>query len=399
MGTTDAIILIVALALALLGFLVGFASTLRFFTHGVFGWIISVFMCATLGDMVQGAAPVQNWLTELNASMGGFLQTIHAATIIFYFVFFLVLQLVRVLVVRLLARTTPRAVHLYGLFTGGALALVSLPATLCCGFVAAAVPAVSAAGSGKAGAERALTALAFTFAIALPCAAGIFLFAPVIAGLLYPALSAQDAAVLVRLLRLMCVSSAALAAVDTLAACLTAMGRAKCAMRAMLCAVLCKAALQLLLVGKLGITGAAIAANGCYLVAFFLDLFYTVDTVKADRREKRHVVHHRTRNQEGGSDAGRACGASKSGRRRRAHRNAPLGGKLEGGGDRLPFSVTGQPGSAVANTMKVLHQRPSPIRKCSCQGRPFMRQNHFYEGKNNSWLSSSTRTCSPMPFS
>ena len=240
-----------------------------------------------------------------------------------------------VLVVRLLARTTPRAVHLYGLFTGGALALVSLPATLCCGFVAAAVPAVSAAGGGKEGAERALTALAFTFAIALPCAAGIFLFAPVIAGLLYPALSAQDAEVLVRLLRLMCVSSAALAAVDTLAACLTAMGRAKCAMRAMLCAVLCKAALQIILVGKLGITGAAIAANGCYLVAFFLDLFYTVDTVKADRREKRHVVHHRTRNKEGGSDAGRACGASKGGRRRRAHRNAPLGGKLEGGGDRL----------------------------------------------------------------
>ena len=103
MGTTDAIILIVALALALLGFLVGFASTLRFFTHGVFGWIISVFMCATLGGMVQGAAPVQNWLAELNASMGGFLQTIHAATIVFYFVFFLVLQLVRVLVVRLVA--------------------------------------------------------------------------------------------------------------------------------------------------------------------------------------------------------------------------------------------------------------------------------------------------------
>ena len=79
--------------------------------------------------------------------------------------------------------------------------------------------------------------------------------------LLYPALPAGDAALLVRLLRLSSVSAATLAAVDTLAACLTAMGLAKRAALAMLLAVLVKTGLQLLLVGNAsyGILGAATA--------------------------------------------------------------------------------------------------------------------------------------------
>ena len=241
-----------------------------------------------------------------------------------------------VLVVRLLSRHTLRAVHVYGLFAGSAVSLVAMPATLCCGLVAAAVPAVAscmAQGREEEGRRRALFALAVTLALALPCAAGLLALAPFLVRLLYPALGAEDAVLLVRLLRLMSVSAATLAAVDTLAACLTAMGLARRAALSMLIAVIVKAALQFALVGNpaLGITGAAIASNACYLVAFFLDLFYTV----RKKREMHHAEHHRIGNEKGGTDAGRARGAQKRGRRVRAHRDAPLGGKLEGGGNSL----------------------------------------------------------------
>lgn len=241
-----------------------------------------------------------------------------------------------VLVVRLLSRHTLRAVHVYGLFAGSAVSLVAMPATLCCGLVAAAVPAVAscmAQGREEEGRRRALFALAVTLVLALPCAAGLLALAPFLVRLLYPALGVEDAVLLVRLLRLMSVSAATLAAVDTLAACLTAMGLARRAALSMLIAVIVKAALQFALVGNpaLGITGAAIASNACYLVAFFLDLFYTV----RKKREMHHAEHHRIGNEKGGTDAGRARGAQKRGRRVRAHRDAPLGGKLEGGGNSL----------------------------------------------------------------
>ena len=103
MNATDSITLIVAIVLAGLGFAVGFARTLRFFTHGIFGVILSVFVCATFGGMIQGIGPVQEWFTKLNDAMPGFLQTIHAATIIYYILLFLIVQILRVLIVRLLA--------------------------------------------------------------------------------------------------------------------------------------------------------------------------------------------------------------------------------------------------------------------------------------------------------
>ena len=103
MNGIDAATLIVAIVLAGLGLAVGFGRTLKFFTRGIFGFIISVFVCATFGGMIQGIPAVQNRLTSLNQSMGGFLQTIHLETIVFYVVFFLVVPVVRIFAVKLIA--------------------------------------------------------------------------------------------------------------------------------------------------------------------------------------------------------------------------------------------------------------------------------------------------------
>lgn len=200
-----------------------------------------------------------------------------------------------VLVVRLLSGYTEQAVSLYGLFAGGAVSLVSLPATACCGLATASVPSVSAyfaRGMEEEGRCRALYALALTLALSLPCAVGLFVFAKPIVALLYSSLSPTDAKTMISLVRIMSVSAVSLAGVDTLAACLTGMGRAKQAAFSMLIAVLVKFILQYFLVRNpsLSVGGAAIAANACYLVAFYLDLFYTIKKKRVKSYDNDHWI-------------------------------------------------------------------------------------------------------------
>ncbi len=185
-----------------------------------------------------------------------------------------------IVIVRLMARYTGRAVSLYGLYSGGVMSLIDLPATLAGGLVAAAIPLVSSSasrGDGEGARRNAALALLFTFALSVPCAVFLFAFASPVVRLLYASLSESDLKTVVALVRLSSVSAVSLAAVNTLSACLTGMGRAKCAAKGMLVAVVVKLILQCVLVSNpaLSVGGAAIASNVCYLVAFFLDSVYT----------------------------------------------------------------------------------------------------------------------------
>lgn len=233
-----------------------------------------------------------------------------------------------VVIVRLMSRYTARAVALYGLFTGGAVSLINLPATVCYGLGAASVPAVSAAcarGDFEEGRNRAFYALGITLLLAVPCAVGLFVLARPVVSLLYSSLGPEDAGTLVSLIRLSSVSAATLAGVQTLSACLTGMGRAKYAALSMLAAVLVKFGLQWALVSNpaLSVGGAAIASNVCYLVAFFLDLVYTV---KKKRERKCNDYDCRFGNGQGGPDGAREGGNPECGRSPRAYGADALGG-------------------------------------------------------------------------
>ena len=232
-----------------------------------------------------------------------------------------------IVIVRLLSRHTSRAVSLYGLFAGGAVSLVNLPATLCYGLAAASVPAVSACFAGgreEEGRKRAVYALALTLGLAVPCAAGLFVLARPIVSLLYPSLSAEDGATLVSLIRLSSVSAATLAGTDTLSACLTGMGRAKRAAYSMLAAVVVKLALEFLLVSdpRYGVAGAAVASNVCYLIAFFLDLVYTV---KKGKRQGAYDHDRKSRRAAGRSHAEGVKSIESGGRGSRSDERTFLG--------------------------------------------------------------------------
>lgn len=86
MGTIDAVTIIVAVLLAGLGLVVGFGRTLKFFTKGIFGIILSVFVCVTFGGMIQGIPAVADWLSGLERVAGrcvGISGDHHSATVIF----------------------------------------------------------------------------------------------------------------------------------------------------------------------------------------------------------------------------------------------------------------------------------------------------------------------------
>lgn len=144
-------------------------------------------------------------------------------------------------------------------------------------------------------------ALGLTLLLAVPCALGLFFLAKPIVSLLYGGLSAEDGAMLVKLIRLLSVSAATLAGVQTLSACLTGMGKAKYGALSMLFAVILKMLLEWLLVARpsLSIAGAAISANACYLVAFLMNLFYTVKKTKSEKMQYDY-----------GRGDGRECGGS-----------------------------------------------------------------------------------------
>ncbi len=105
MTTLDSVTLLVAILLAVFGTALGFGRTLRIFTKGIFGIIISVFLCVTFGGMIAGIPAVADWIAGLNGKLGdvwGFLATIRLVTVIYYILLFFVMTLLRILVVRLI---------------------------------------------------------------------------------------------------------------------------------------------------------------------------------------------------------------------------------------------------------------------------------------------------------
>lgn len=104
--TLNAVTVLAAIGLAGLGLAFGFARTLRFFTGGIFGFVLSVLFCATFGGMIAGIPAVSSWLARVNGAMAdvwSFLGKLHLEKILYYVVLFFAVQLVRILLVKAIA--------------------------------------------------------------------------------------------------------------------------------------------------------------------------------------------------------------------------------------------------------------------------------------------------------
>lgn len=103
MSNIDAVTILCAVLFAGLGLALGFARTLRFFTKGIFGFILSVFVCATFGGMIAGIPAVADLIARINASLTdawSFLGKIRLETVIYYVLLFFAVQILRIIIVK-----------------------------------------------------------------------------------------------------------------------------------------------------------------------------------------------------------------------------------------------------------------------------------------------------------
>lgn len=107
MLTADIIALIALLVFVLLGVLLGFGRGLKFFTSGIFGFIISVFVCYLIFGLVLDLGFVKRlcddflaWL-EQSGSVGSFFASIHIDYVVLAIVLFIIVQIIRIFVVKL----------------------------------------------------------------------------------------------------------------------------------------------------------------------------------------------------------------------------------------------------------------------------------------------------------
>ena len=107
MNIIDIVTIAVLVGMGILGLICGFGKSLKRFTGGIVGIIISVFVCTAIGGMVLSIGPVAEIVSNLNANLAAkaaFLDKIHAGLIIYYIVLFLVVQILRIIVVKVICK-------------------------------------------------------------------------------------------------------------------------------------------------------------------------------------------------------------------------------------------------------------------------------------------------------
>ncbi len=97
----DWIALCIIVVFAAIGALIGFGRGLKFLTGGIFGIIISVVLCYIFGSMILGVPFVNDLLTKLAESIGGWSIVV---TVIYYVVLFILFTLIRILIVKIIRK-------------------------------------------------------------------------------------------------------------------------------------------------------------------------------------------------------------------------------------------------------------------------------------------------------
>ncbi len=204
-------------------------------------------------------------------------------------------QLVESIVaVRLLKGVTDNATALYGIFSGCAVTIINLPVSVTYGLAAASVPQISPLaerGEMNAARDKAFKSILITFAISLPAAVALFVFAPFAVKLIFSSLQAGEKELLVEMVRIMAVNAVTLSLVQTSSACLTSLGKPVKSTVTQWTTAIMRVAITAALIKftSLSISGAAISANCSYLVAALINFWYIIRVTKKGGRNENNA--------------------------------------------------------------------------------------------------------------
>lgn len=93
----------------ILGMLLGFGKGLKFFTGGIFGFLISFVVCYALGGLIYNIGFVADLLNSFRDALAGkdsgfcnFLLKIHIDIVVYYIALFIVVTILRLIIVRII---------------------------------------------------------------------------------------------------------------------------------------------------------------------------------------------------------------------------------------------------------------------------------------------------------
>ncbi len=195
------------------------------------------------------------------------------------------------LIVNIIGSYRTDATALYGLYSGAATTVINLPVAICYGVATVAIPAVSGVKTLSEKSKNSTRALYITLAVALPCTAFCYIFAPFIVGLLFSRLNAAEIEVTVRLIKYMSVNVAFLSLLQTENAILVGFNKAQYPLIGMGVGVLIKTAINFILLPNpnFNIYASVIGVIACYFTACLVNLILIIkikvqDENKVDKR-------------------------------------------------------------------------------------------------------------------
>ena len=107
MNIVDIVLLVALIVLVIIGIAAGFGKSLRRFTKGIVGVILSIFICAALGGAVLGIGFIGDAVSNLGArfaSMSSLLGKLHLELVVFYVIMFIVVQILRIIIVKFVCK-------------------------------------------------------------------------------------------------------------------------------------------------------------------------------------------------------------------------------------------------------------------------------------------------------
>ena len=182
------------------------------------------------------------------------------------------------------------ATSLFGLYSGGAESVISLPVAVCYALAASSIPALSK----KSGEDKsALSSKIFnaTFFVSSFSALALVIFSPLIVKILFSSLSAEESFTLTNLLRVSAPNVVLLSLIQCFSAYFISISKAARSGINLIIALPVKIIVLFLTLKnpRIGVYGCAFSDTACFFVAAFLDLVYIIrdkENVRFCEREK-----------------------------------------------------------------------------------------------------------------
>ncbi len=198
-----------------------------------------------------------------------------------------------IVAVRLLRASAENATALYGIFSGCAITIINLPVSVTYGLAASSVPQISplAESGDMVGAKKkAFKSLGITLMVSLPAAVGLFFAAPLATRLIFGSLQGEEKELLIKLIKILAISSVTQSLVQTSSACLTSLGYPIRSTVTQWATAVLRVGLTAALIAftPLSISGAAWSANCAYLVAMLMNFWYIIRAGKNNEGGRRN---------------------------------------------------------------------------------------------------------------